>query len=61
MLLNQLQELFLMILILDRTIDENKNSKKLDFFNLENIDSKSDFIKARAEFDSSALKKKIFK
>ena len=39
--------------------NENKNSKKFDFFNLENINSKSDFIKARALSDSSALKKKF--
>ena len=37
----------------------NKNSKKFDFFNLENLNSKSDFIKARADSDSSALKKKF--
>ena len=39
--------------------DQNKSSKKFDFFNLENLNSKSDFIKARAESDSSALKKKF--
>ena len=38
--------------------DINEN-KKLDFFNLENLDSKSDFIKARADSDSLALKKKF--
>ena len=37
----------------------SKNSKKSDFFDLENLNSKSDFIKARAESDSSALKKKF--
>ena len=37
--------------------DQNKSSKKFDFFNLENLNSKSDFIKARAASDSSALKK----
>ena len=40
-------------------LDQNKSSKKFDFFNLENINSKSDFIKARALSDSSALKKKF--
>ena len=40
--------------------DKNQSSKKFDFFNLENLNSKNDFIKARAESDSSALKKKIF-
>ena len=37
----------------------DKSSIKFDFFNLENLDTKSDFIKARAESDSSALKKKF--
>ena len=37
----------------------NKSSNKFDFFNLENLDSKADFIKARAESDSLALKKKF--
>ncbi len=41
------------------SIDKNKNSKKVDFFNLENLNSKSDFIKARADSDSSALKIKF--
>ena len=36
--------------------DKDKSSKKFDFFQLDNLNSKSDFIKARAEFDSSALK-----
>ena len=40
-------------------IDENKNSKKSDFFNIENLSSKNDFIKARAESDSLALRKKF--
>ena len=39
--------------------DDNKNSKEFDILNLENINSKSNFIKARAEFDSAALKKKF--
>ena len=38
-------------------LENNKSSKKFDFFNLENLNSRSDFIKARAESDSSALKK----
>ena len=40
-------------------IVENKSSKKSDFFDIENLSSKNDFIKARAESDSSALKKKF--
>ena len=39
--------------------ENNESSKKFEFFNLENLDTKSDFIKARAESDSSALKKKF--
>lgn len=39
--------------------EKNKSSKDFDFFNLENFNSKSDFIKARAESDSLALKKKF--
>ena len=39
--------------------DKNKSSNKFDFFDLENLNTKSDFIKARAESDSSALKKKF--
>ena len=39
--------------------DQNKESKKFDFFEIENLNSKSDFIKARANSDSFALKKKF--
>ena len=46
---------------INNELDKNKNSKKFDFFNLENLNSKSDYLKARAESDSNALKKKIFK
>ena len=44
-------------LTVKKNIDKNKSSKNFDFFNLEKLNSKSDFIKARAESDSSALKK----
>ncbi len=44
----------------DLNISENQDKdKKLDFFNLENLNSKDDFFKARAESDSLALKKKF--
>ena len=43
----------------EKKIENNKSSKKFDFFNLENLNSKSDFIKARAESDCLALKKKF--
>ena len=44
---------------INESSDNNKNSKKFDFFEIENLNSKSDFIKARADSDSSALKKKF--
>ena len=39
--------------------EDNKNSKKFDFFEIDNLNNKVDFIKARADADSSALKKKF--
>ena len=39
--------------------DKSKGFKKIDFFEIENLDSKNDFIKARADSDSAALKKKF--
>ena len=39
--------------------DENKDSNKFNFIELDNIKTKNDFIKARAETDSTALKKKF--
>jgi cobaltochelatase CobT len=38
---------------------QNKSSKKFDFFEIDNLTTKSDFIKFRAETDSNALKKKF--
>ena len=40
--------------------DKDKNLQKFDFLDLDNLNTKADFIKARANSDSSALKKKIF-
>jgi len=40
-------------------LEKNKSSKKFDFIEIDNLNSKSDFIKARAESDSSALEKKF--
>ena len=37
----------------------NKDLNKFDFFELDNLNNKNDFIKARAEADSAALKKKF--
>ena len=44
---------------IEENLNQNEISKKFDFFDLENLNSKNDFIKARAESDSAALKKKF--
>ena len=41
------------------TKNKNFSSKNLDFFELDNLDNKHDFIRLRAETDSKALKKKF--
>ena len=46
-------------LIIENKDEKNKSSKKFDFFELDNLNSRTDFIKARAETDSLALKKKF--
>ena len=43
----------------DSKQNKNKSSNKFNFFELDNLNSKSDFIKARADSDSSALKIKF--
>ncbi len=40
-------------------LKKNLSSKNFDFFNLDNLNSKKDFIKLRAESDSEALKRKF--
>jgi len=40
-------------------IDKDLNSTKIDFFGVTNLSNKNDFIRLRAETDSSALKKKF--
>ena len=45
--------------IIQNKDEKNKSSKKFDFFEIDNLNSKIDFIKARAETDSLALKKKF--
>tara|TARA_B100001057_G_scaffold294913_1_gene295028 strand:- start:7480 stop:9288 length:1809 start_codon:yes stop_codon:yes gene_type:complete len=40
-------------------LKDNQNSKKNDFFEFDNLNSKDDYIKARAESDAIALKKKF--
>ena len=44
---------------IDKNLKDNKNSNKFDIFENNNLNTKSDFIKIRAETDSSALKKKF--
>ena len=45
----------------DNVISKNKdkNSDNFSFFEINNLNTKNDFIKARAESDSNALKKKF--
>jgi len=45
--------------IATKNIDNNLNSKNTNFFEIDNLSKKSDFIKLRAQTDSSALKKKF--
>ena len=43
--------------VIDDKTEKNKSSKKFDFFELNNLNNKSDFTRARADIDSLALKK----
>ena len=38
---------------------KNKSSKNMDFFQLDNLNTRLDFIKYRSEIDSKALRKKF--
>ena len=40
--------------------ENNKKEKSSQSFEINDLNSKNDFIKARAESDASALKKKVF-
>jgi len=40
-------------------LKKNKSSNKFDFFEIDNLTTKSDFVRFRAETDSNALKKKF--
>ncbi len=44
---------------INKKSNNNKSSNKFDFFEIDNLNTKSDFIKARAESDSTALKKRF--
>ena len=43
----------------NKDLEGNKSSKKFDFYELDNLNNKHDLVRARAETDSSALKKKF--
>ncbi len=44
---------------LEKEIDKNSSSKNYNFFELDNLNTKQDYIKLRAETDSEALKRKF--
>ena len=41
----------------NKKLDKKTTSKKINFFDITNLSNKNDFVKLRAETDSSALKK----
>ena len=45
--------------LVDEKLKKNQSSKKFDFFELDNLNTRNDFIKLRAEADSEALKIKF--
>ncbi len=45
--------------LVDEKLKKNQSSKKFNFFELDNLNSRNDFIKSRAEADSEALKIKF--
>ena len=44
---------------LEKEVNKNKSSKNYNFFELDNLNTKQDYIKLRAESDSEALKRKF--
>ena len=44
---------------LEKEINKNLSSKNYNFFELDNLKSKQDYVKLRAETDSEALKRKF--
>jgi cobaltochelatase CobT len=44
---------------IDQKLDKNKSSKKFDFFEIDNLSGPRDFVRLRAEADSTAHKKKF--
>ena len=46
-------------LIIGEVINKNLSSKNYNFFELDNLNTREDYIKLRAETDSEALKRKF--
>ena len=44
---------------LEKDINKNLSSKNYNFFELDNLNTKEDYLKLRAETDSEALKRKF--
>ena len=44
---------------LEKEVHRNSSSKNYNFFELDNLNTKQDYIKLRAETDSEALKRKF--
>ena len=44
---------------LEKEVNKNASSKNYNFFELDNLNTKQDYIKLRAENDSEALKRKF--
>ena len=44
---------------LEKEVNKNLSSKNYNFFELDNLNTKQDYIKLRAETDSEALKRKF--
>ena len=44
---------------LEKEVNKNSSSKNYNFFELDNLNTKQDYIKLRAETDSEALKRKF--
>ncbi len=46
---------------LEKEVNKNSSSKNYNFFELDNLNTKQDYLKLRAETDSEALKRKFYK
>ena len=45
---------------LEKWSNKNSSSKNYNFFEFDNLNTKQDYVKLRAETDSEALKRKLF-